>query len=126
MAENFDSLRAIVPHVQQLKKDPHARVGYDLFADALVWSDERPSVPRDGTEPIDVSSLRAVLHYRTSIILGNPNERYASVWEEAMRLFPGWPGFSLDRRQAAFRDTYLKLREEAYRNLREVESRFEK
>jgi hypothetical protein len=126
MDEQAQGLREITPYILQLEEDSDAKVGYDLFADALVWSDERPLPPLDGKDPVDVTCLRAVLHYRTSLILGRPNAKYRSAWEEAQGLFPTWPGFAPKRRESVLKDLYLQLRHQAYQALEKLESRLDR
>ena len=59
---------------------PHASVFYELMSDALVWSDEIPDL--DTGDVRDFHCLRFVFRYRTTLMLGVPDGRFHSVWEE--------------------------------------------
>jgi hypothetical protein len=50
-------------------------------------------------------------------MLGKPEERYRHYWEEAMSLFPNWPGFDPERRVPELRNTYESFHAEAMRDL---------
>jgi hypothetical protein len=66
MAERFDDLRKLAPILNQLPCDPSARVNYELMSDALIWSDEMPSV--HASEGWEANCMRAVFRFRTSLI----------------------------------------------------------
>lgn len=71
-----------------------ASIGYDVLADALVWSDET----NDST-PVDViHALRQLRHCRTHVMLENhkPN---GDVWRHCQTLFPNWVGFLPERQR---------------------------
>lgn len=70
---------------------------YDVFADAIVWSDEFPPIKERSQS--DYWCLRPVVRYRTSVILGSPDVELSMYWEKAFELFPNWPGFEPDRRR---------------------------
>jgi hypothetical protein len=128
-----EQLASIAPLMRELKHSPTATLSYDAFADALVWSDELPAWGyQAGTGPhnvlhiglqdlprppapfpavagiLDLSCIRAVLHYRSSLVLGVPDAYSEESWTEARRLFPEWPGFAPQRRS---RDLEPVLRE---------------
>lgn len=93
MSERLQELRALAPVLNQLSADPHARVHYELMSDALIWSDE---LPPDQECPC----LRGVFRYRTTLMLGKPEEKYREGWEILQRLCPRWPGFLPSRRES--------------------------
>lgn len=96
MSERQHELQALAPILNRLPADPNARVGYELMSDALVWSDELPPDPEphgDGWV-----SLRGVFRYRTTLILGKPEEKYRAGWEVLASLCPNWPGLLPERR----------------------------
>jgi len=74
-----------------------ATVAYDMMSDSLLWSDEIP--PLGTHRPSAFWSLRPVLRYRTSIILGSPEHQYEEYWNEAKKCFPNWGGFHPSRCQ---------------------------
>lgn len=93
---HFDKLRELAPTLNRLIADPEARVHYELFSDSLIWSDEWP--PPDRPD-LPGQYLRGVFHYRTTLILGRPQERYREGWDLLAELCPNWPGFLPERRQ---------------------------
>jgi hypothetical protein len=99
--------------LNNLPTDPNARVSYDVFADALIWSDEVP--PQDFPDRLSFSAadLRGIWRYRTTLILGRPEEKRRDAWDEAMKCFPNWPGFDLTRRDVALAATFAAMQQEA-------------
>ena len=75
-----------------LKEDLNAKVTYDLYADALVWTDEVPSV-QVYQEGFSFSPFRSLFHYRSSVITGVPAEMFREKWDLAKARFPSWPLF---------------------------------
>jgi hypothetical protein len=109
-ASNSD-LHLIASVVSSLKYSREAFVTYDIFSDALIWSDEMPD---PGVETLPYYSyFRPVLRYRSSLILGVPEDRCRTQWEEAIRCFPKWPGFNPDRRSRALADVLVRLSSDA-------------
>jgi hypothetical protein len=99
----MDDLEELAAKLDMLIVDPHATPAYDLFAGGLVWSDERPgleaTVGEDGVPTLlGLGHLRALLNYRSSLILEEPRERFRDLWERARQLCPRWPGFLQGRR----------------------------
>ena len=75
------------------QSNSECRVRYDMLSDSLIWDDELPEIEKQ--EPRDCySALRIVLQYRTTLILGNPEERCRVLWDYALSIFPNWIGFS--------------------------------
>ena len=110
MADWSEQLRALAPILDRLQPDPQARVGYDLFAGGLAWSDEAPD-PAALTEPELplLQALRPVWRFRATLVAGAPEERYRSAWDLANELFPNWPGFLVDRRDPRWRPVLADL-----------------
>lgn len=88
-------LMMIADELNRTIKDSNARVLYDLFADALYWTDELPR--GSGPEPLGYSCLRPILRHRTSLIAHEGDERFLDIWTKATSLFPKWVGFSPER-----------------------------
>jgi hypothetical protein len=108
-------LRDIAELMRALVRSPDAKMFYELLSDSLVWTDE---IPEAGPEQVGgLRSLRFVFRYRTSLMLGVPETRYASYWEEAQALFPGWPGFDPDRRVPDLRNAYESFHADAMREV---------
>jgi hypothetical protein len=66
---------------------------YDPLAGAVYWSDELPK--RLDAEEQNI--IRAILRYRTTLILGASDEELEPYWEAGQHCFPGWIGFSAVR-----------------------------
>jgi hypothetical protein len=108
-------LQQIADLVRGLKRSPDAKMFYELLSDSLVWTDEIPEL--SAGQVASQRALRFVFRYRTSLMLGKPEERCRVYWEEALTLFPGWPGFELERRSPELRATYESFHAEAMRDL---------
>lgn len=88
-----EEFHRIAPAMESMQRHFDATVSYHLPADAIYWSDEIPaSLSRFGE-----NCLRPVLHYRTSMILGKPEDRWREYWDEATQRFPNWIGFCVER-----------------------------
>jgi hypothetical protein len=96
----IERFQKVAPILESLRTDPGARLNYELMSDALVWSDELPVPSEFEKYDVDVACVRGIFRYRTSLICGNPEERFRSHWEEANRLCPNWPGLLANRRSA--------------------------
>jgi hypothetical protein len=95
--EHSQALAKIAPKLNGLQEDPNARMNYELMSDGLVWSDEVP--PWDQLELGESHCLRGVWRFRTTLMLGKPDERFRASWEHLHALCPNWPGFLADRRK---------------------------
>lgn len=93
--EIVEQLRFSATHLNSLREVVATSPIYDMMADSLNWADETTH-----DTPIEtVWALRAVRHYRTSLMLGSPAEKYIAVWDAAVKLFPNWVGFMTSRCQ---------------------------
>lgn len=90
-AKYLNSLSVIAEQLNQLPVASNPTVGYDLFADALVWSDEYPKEMAGRVRSFDC--LKLILRYRTAIICGDEEAELEVYWNAAKQLFPKWPGF---------------------------------
>ena len=97
---------------------PEAALFYELMSDALVWNDEIPDLQTGDVR--DFHCLRFVFRYRTTLMLGQPDERFRRVWDEAYKLFPDWPGFDPRRQSPALRPVYERFVEQAKADIREL------
>lgn len=88
----FYDLSRIAPLMESLKRKDNARVSYDILSGSLIWSDELPK-----SAHVSLDCLRFVLKYRTGIIVDNPQPSFEQFWQEAVRQFPNWIGFSTER-----------------------------
>jgi hypothetical protein len=121
----MSNFATIAGYLHQIHPDPHARLRYDLFADALVWSDEMQPVGEGDLFFDNIGIIRAVLHYRTTLILGAPRQEFQPAWEEAQRLCPGWPVFVPQRRDPSLAATFVSLRESSRKKWDEDVARIE-
>ena len=104
----MDDLRMIAYVMNNLVLNSEATAAYDAGSDSLVWSDE---IPDPGVLKIrQLWCLRPVLRYRTSIVVGSPEKQYQYLWEEALRLFPEWPGFATTRRSTEWASAYYRFK----------------
>jgi hypothetical protein len=90
-----ESFQLMASDMNQMHFDPGAILKYDLLADGLVWSDECPSIPRGLFD--EYSCIRILLRYRTTILLGTPDENLKPYWDQALMIFPHWVGFRSER-----------------------------
>ena len=122
MNEQSERLAKFAPRLDRLREDPQARVHYELMSDSLVWSDELP--PPDEYEASDCWGLRGIWRFRTTLILGNPDERLRTHWDEAQRLFPNWPGFLPQRQSATLREFFEQRRAKFGNSWEELDDRY--
>ena len=126
MSDHLQNLRALAPVLDRLQADPNARVNYELMSDALIWSDELP--PPSEQKGGEANGMRGVFRFRTTLILGKPEERFRAGWEMLRTLCPHWPGFLAERQQPDpgriqfFEEARAKLIEE----WEALDARFEK
>ena len=101
MTEILQKLREIAPFLNALHRREDARLGYELMSDSLMWSDEFPPPEEWKSLGLDVTSgcLRGIFRFRTTLMLGRPEEKFRPYWEQAQSLFPNWPGLLPERRQ---------------------------
>jgi hypothetical protein len=71
----------------------NAKIDYHFLADAIYWADEVP----DGLDSFSENCLRIVLRYRTTMIIGNQEEKWKPYWDAAKSEFPNWIGFNAAR-----------------------------
>lgn len=92
-------IQCLTSHAAHLDSISHPAIPEDVFYDmmsgALVWRDETNEMT-----PIQVIwALRAVVAYRTSLMLNEPQTEFREIWDIASTLFPNWVGFYPDRRR---------------------------
>jgi len=143
----IERLILVAPLMQKRRPAPNATLSYEILADALVWSDELPgqadwSTIDDGstrllalTVPheqfpvpqriLDVSCIRPVLYYRSSLVIGEPDCYAEDYWAEAYRLFPDWAGFEPRRRSRDLEATLKEFRRAAQAEYAELLASFE-
>jgi hypothetical protein len=115
--------------LDELPVDPQARLGYDVFAGGLKWSDEMPEWTHPDVPEQDVPGLgtwRALLNYRSSLIVNQPREKFRDLWERAMQSCPRWPGFLPERRDPSLAARFREFDEAALRSFEELDARMER
>ena len=117
---DFQKLRVLAPILDRLQSDPNARLHYELMSDSLIWTDELPN-HSERVKLVDTNCMRGVFRFRTTLIIGKPEEEYRACWEQAKTLCPNWPGFLADRQTPE--PARIKLYEESrVRLLAELEA----
>ena len=89
--------------------DDDARRSFDLLAGGLAWADETP--PPELYEGLVLTAHRALIAYRASLVLGEPDDALRPTWQLIERVCPNWPGFLPDRRSPEHRATLLECLE---------------
>jgi hypothetical protein len=117
---------AIAPCLNCLQADPQARLIFDMFAAALVWSDEVQPVEDLDLLFANIGKIRGVLHYRTTLILGAPREQFRSAWEEVQELCHNWPVFIPARRDPNLAPVLIDLRDRTTKKWEDDLARIEK
>lgn len=81
------------------------------MADAIYWTDEIP----DTLDTFSENCIRFVLRYRTTLLIGQPDERWKTHWEKAKHAFGAWIGFNAERcrRSEEISRIYFNLRDKA-------------
>jgi hypothetical protein len=92
-AQWIAELGQIAAAMNALPRSANATVAYDLLADALWWSDERPT----NSKIAGAGCLRLVFNYRTGLIIDAPKPEFLCYWLAAKKEFPNWPGFDPGR-----------------------------
>src|SRR5438046_689514 len=123
----MDEMEVLAAMLDKLPVDPQARMGYELLAGGLYWSDEVPKWSFDertpSQSPPGLRDFRALLNQRSAIILGESQERFQQVWEKAMALCPNWPGFLPNRRDPTLAAECRRRADAGYRSLEELDAR---
>jgi hypothetical protein len=94
--------------------DPAARPSLELLSWSFIWDDE------GYLEFVPACRVRGCLAYwepvlfRSSVILGQPDEQCRRGWEELRRLCPEWPGFRPERYHESWRHELERQRAEEY------------
>jgi hypothetical protein len=91
----LEQYERIAAEMDAVHESPNAEIGCDVLADAIVWSDEYPSDP--ASPMYDFQCIKILLRYRTSVLLGQPDETFRVYWDRARELFPHWAGFASSR-----------------------------
>jgi hypothetical protein len=98
--DTFDPLMELAAHAAHLdglnNADMSAKPFYDLMSGALVWRDETNNNTPTGV----IWALRPICAYRTSLMLNEPREELAMIWNFGLAHFPRWNGFRPERWQA--------------------------
>jgi hypothetical protein len=91
----FAELDRIANEMDQTRILPDATVSYDVLADALAWSDEYPR--NIGGRLAEFDCVKLLLRYRTTLLLGKPDDFFKPYWDHARERFPSWAGFGSTR-----------------------------
>ncbi len=88
------NIQLLIKQIHGLEYDPHATKSFELMSGGFVWSDESPQAYDDVASGY---AFRFLLGYRTSLIMGKPQEALESVWNAVRTECPDWPGFRPER-----------------------------
>lgn len=88
-------LTLIAKSMEQLHEVQSERYSFDSMSAGVVWEDELPPSHKRGLA--HAWGLRPIFGYRTSLILGKPDEALEEYWNLATQLFPNWVGFRCER-----------------------------
>jgi hypothetical protein len=91
------ALSSIAPLMGRLARSPDAAFLYDKLSGGILWQDEFPDLRALRTMR-NWSVIRFLFRFRTTLILGEPDDELRPCWEKAQQLFPSWPGFDPQRR----------------------------
>lgn len=115
---SFDGLLQELPKISdlmnKLTREETGEPKYDIMSDLLFWDDEVPD--RKLRKPKKAFwALKLVMRFRTTLILGSPDNRFLELWETARSLFPQWVGFTATRCKpdTKLAETYEKLKHAA-------------
>jgi hypothetical protein len=89
----------MVEALSKQKYDPNATRGYELCTGSFTWSDEIPQQDKVAKRvylPIRWF-MQQIYAYRTSLIRGQPDERFSRYWEDIQRDCPDWPALRPER-----------------------------
>jgi len=110
----YEQLASIAEVLNTLSEPTATEPRYHALAGALFWDDERPGVSE--RKPFETwSALRYIFRFRTTLILGTPEEQYRGLWEFAKTQFPNWVGFDPRRceHNEQLAETYRALDDES-------------
>jgi hypothetical protein len=94
LLELLEVLREHAKRLDSLSQpSPSATVFYEVMSGALVWSDEKI----EGVPTEVIWALRPLFAFRSSLILGSPQEKWRPYWEASVAMFPHWIGFRPER-----------------------------
>src|SRR5215213_4162251 len=75
----LSALAGLAPRMNRRKRRWWAFMQYHGLADAIWWSDEMLLWPRPTAD--EENALRCLMHFRTTLILGQPDESLRPFWE---------------------------------------------
>jgi hypothetical protein len=77
--------------------DPAARPSLELVSESFIWDEEGYLDFVVACRAQGCLAYWEPVAFRSSVILGQPDEQYRRGWEELRRLCPDWPGFRAER-----------------------------
>jgi hypothetical protein len=117
-------LSYIAPLMDRLIPSPESTFTYDLLSGGILWPDEFPDF-RVLRTVRNWGVVRFLLRFRTTLILGHPDEELRPCWDRGQELFPSWPGFDPHRRSTSLRPAVLEIEAAAHERLEEELRQFE-
>jgi hypothetical protein len=123
MSEPIQISAGFAAILNQLPRDSQAVVRYELMSDGLVWTDEYPR--SQGLGNSEIGYLRILWRFRSSLIMGSPDDKWRTYWDEGQCLFPNWPGFDPARSDPKWRSHFAEYREKAMRGWEELDREYQ-
>lgn len=102
MTEPYFPERAVAV-LRAARFDPAATPGLELLSGSFIWDDEAYFEFLNACRDHGCMAYWEPVAFRSSLILGVPDESCRRGWEELQRACPGWPGFQPERRSESLR-----------------------
>jgi dienelactone hydrolase len=94
--------------------DSAARPSLELISGSFIWWDEDYLEFAGTCRGLGCRAYQEPIRFRTSIIMGSPDESCRRGWEELQRACPEWPGFRPERRSESLRAELERQLSEEY------------
>jgi len=91
-----DPLDTLIEKLRALKREAASQPIYEIMSGSLVWPGEIPS----GLTMDEMTLMKIILHYRTSLISNALVSIDQDLWDKFRAKYPDWIGFDSSRCQA--------------------------
>jgi hypothetical protein len=102
MAESYFPTQAVAT-LRATRFDSTARPSVEMLSGSFIWFDEAYFEFGAVCRHHGCLAYWEPVAFRSSLILGRPNESCRRGWEELQRVCPEWPGFRPERRSESLR-----------------------
>ena len=93
----------VVAVLRMARFDPSAGPSFELFSGSFIWDDENYMELALLCNEMKCRACIEAVAFRSSLILGRPNEEFRGSWEELKQVCPEWPGFRAERQSESLR-----------------------